>query len=38
MAWEDDVKALKVPVLIIAADSDGVTLNPAVGDLSAARS
>jgi pimeloyl-ACP methyl ester carboxylesterase len=26
MAWENDVKALKVPVLIIAGDADGVTL------------
>jgi pimeloyl-ACP methyl ester carboxylesterase len=26
MAWENDVKALKLPVLIIAGDADGVTL------------
>jgi pimeloyl-ACP methyl ester carboxylesterase len=26
MAWEEDVKALKTPVLIIAGDSDGATL------------
>jgi pimeloyl-ACP methyl ester carboxylesterase len=26
MAWESDVKALKTPVLIIAGDADGVTL------------
>ena len=30
MAWENDVKALKVPVLIIAGDADGVTLEHVV--------
>jgi pimeloyl-ACP methyl ester carboxylesterase len=30
MAWEADVKALKTPVLIIAGDADGVTLEHAV--------
>lgn len=30
MAWESDVKALKVPVLIIAGDADGATLEHSV--------
>jgi pimeloyl-ACP methyl ester carboxylesterase len=30
MAWEEDVKALEMPVLIIAGDADAVTLEHAV--------